>query len=193
MKTPGNAVEMSHEIIRKAVRQGDTAVDATAGNGHDTLFLASLVGETGRVYSFDIQKKALEASRERVQNNGLSKRVKFIPDGHENMESLIGHEKGNISAVVFNLGYLPGGDHFACTRYNTTIEAIEQALQLLQINGVITIVVYHGGDTGFEERDRVLAHIKKLDSRGFTVMKTEFHNQANCPPIFLYIKKLADE
>ena len=182
-----NSLGQSHELIRKTVREGDTVIDATAGNGGDTLFLAQLVGESGKVYSFDIQKRAHDKTLEKLKAANLDSRVCQIHDGHQNID---GYIREKVKAVMFNLGYLPGGDHSVGTRGETTSMAVGKAMDILEVNGIITIVVYYGGDSGFDEKDQIMEYIKGIDSRQFAVMKTEFVNQINCPPILICIEKL---
>jgi len=184
-----NALEQAHIFAQNSIKAGDVVVDATAGNGKDTLFLAKLVGDNGKVYAFDIQEIAIHKTRELIYANNMIHRVFLINDGHENIKKHIGVK---IKAAVFNLGYLPGGDHSIGTRKDTTIMAVQNTLDLLQKNGVVIIVIYHGGDTGFEERDALLQYVAKLDGVKFTVMKTEFINQVNYPPILLCIEKIAE-
>lgn len=181
-----NSLNQSHDIIKKVVSIGDVVVDATMGNGNDTLFLADLVGPTGKVYSFDIQEKAILNTKEKLSSKNLLSRVELIKDGHQNMDLYI---KEPVKAVMFNLGYLPGGDHSISTKGETTVAAIKKAMRLICLNGLISIVVYHGGDTGFEEKEAVLSFIKTIDPSRFTVMKTEFVNQINNPPILICIEK----
>lgn len=185
MKTLCNALSQSHMYIKKVVEKGAIVVDATMGNGNDTEFLAELVGCEGKVYSFDIQSKAIEKTKERVSK--YLKIVELINDGHQNMDKYMSVE---IDACMFNLGYLPGGDHNIKTRFETTKQAIEKALGLLKQNGLITIVVYHGGDSGFEEKEKLMDFFCSLDSKKYTVMKTEFFNQINCPPVFVCVEKI---
>jgi tRNA G37 N-methylase Trm5 len=182
-----NSLGQSHEIIEKVVKPGDVVIDATAGNGYDTVFLAKLVGETGRVYSFDIQEQAILNTRKKLEDLGLAGRVVQIKDGHQNMDLYV---KEKVKAVMFNLGYLPGGDHSIGTKADTTIAAIKKALQLIQVNGIVTVVVYYGGDSGFDEKEAVMEFIKGIEFRQFNVMKTEFVNQPNCPPILVCMEKL---
>jgi len=184
-----NSLTQSHQYIERFVEQGDIVIDATCGNGNDTIFLAKLVGQKGRVFSFDIQKIALERTEKKLKNLGLTDRVELINDGHENLDKYI---KSNIKAVMFNLGYLPRGDHNFATKAETTIAAIEKSLVNLVTGGIISIVVYHGGDSGFEEKDKVLKHLEKLDAKQYCVMKTEFVNQPNCPPILVCVEKIGD-
>ncbi len=182
-----NSLHQSHEIIIKAVKSGDTVIDATAGNGGDTVFLAGLVGPEGRVWSFDIQEQAREKTLEKLKANGLESVVTQICDSHANMDDYV-HEP--VKAVMFNLGYLPGGDHNIGTRGASTIVAINKAMELIEINGIITVVVYYGGDSGFEEKEQVLGFVRTIDCKRFTVSQTEFVNQINCPPILICIEKL---
>ena len=184
-----NSLAISHELVSRVVEKGDTVVDATMGNGNDTVFLAGLVGEKGRVYAFDIQDCALENTQKRLTNEGVGPFVKLIKDGHQNIDRYV--EKG-IRAVMFNLGYLPKGDHSIGTKGSTTIEALKKSMELLTVGGVIMMVIYYGGDSGFDEKEAVLEFVKTIDCRKFTVLVSEFVNQVNCPPIAVCIEKNAD-
>ena len=104
MKIIKNSLKQSHQYIKACVNEGDTVVDATCGNGNDTVFLAQLVGERGRVFGFDIQDAAIENTAGKLEELKLLKRVTLIKDGHENMGNYVNE---NIKAVMFNLGYLP--------------------------------------------------------------------------------------
>lgn len=187
MKVIKNALELSHDYIRMVVKDGDVVVDATAGNGNDTIFLAELVGEKGIVYSFDIQKDTLEKTGIKLTERNLNERVKLINDGHENIDKYI---KCEIKAVMFNLGYLPGGDHSIHTNGDTTIIAIEKCMKLMSKNGIIMLVIYYGGDSGFEEKDVLIKYLESIDSKKYTVLVHTHLNQINCPPIAVCIEKL---
>lgn len=182
-----NSLTQSHQMVSNIVKAGDIAVDATAGNGNDTVFLAKLVGDGGRVYSFDIQETALNKTRSRLYQENLLDRVQLIQDGHQNMGKYI--EK-SVKAIMFNLGYPPGGDHNIGTKGSTTIQAVKSAMELISVHGIISVVVYYGGDSGFDEKNEVMEFIQTVDSRNFTVMRTDFVNQVNCPPILICIEKL---
>ena len=181
-----NALTLSHQYIKKAVAAGDTVADATCGNGHDTLFLSSLVGKQGHVYAFDIQQKAIDSTRARLAAEAEYDNVSLILDGHEHMEKYVDSE---LAAVMFNLGYLPGGDHAKATKKETDIRAINAASRLLKRGGLITLCVYSGGDTGFEERDAVMSCCCAFDPKYFTVLTHEFINQPNHPPMLICIEK----
>lgn len=178
------ALIQAHEYAKEIVREGDTVVDATMGNGGDTLFLSGLVGAAGKVYSFDIQPAAVGRTREKLAREGVLDRCELILDGHENLDVYV---RAPVKLAIFNLGYLPRGDHSIGTRPETTIKAIEKALAVLDEEGLVIIVIYYGGDSGFEERDALLEYLNLLDCRRYIVMKTEFINQINCPPILICI------
>ena len=189
MSKIGNSLTQSHQYIERIVEEGDIVIDATAGNGNDTLFLAKLVGEYGHVYSFDVQQIALDRTEKRLDSLDLKGRVDLIKDGHENLDKYV---KNNVKAVMFNLGYLPRGDHNIGTRAETTITAIEKALDLMVEGGIISIVVYHGGDSGFDEKIKVMEYLEKIDPKKYVVMITNFINQPNCPPILACIEKISE-
>ncbi|HOM01778.1 MAG TPA: class I SAM-dependent methyltransferase [Acetivibrio sp.] len=187
MQTIKNSLGQSHDYIKMFVKEGDTVVDATCGNGNDTVFLASLVGENGRVFGFDIQDRAISNTQKKLTDLKLIDRVTLIKDGHQNMDKYI---DSPVKAVMFNLGYLPSGDHSIGTRPETTIEALSKSMDLLVTGGIITVVIYYGGDSGFEEKEKVLEFLKGVDQKKFIVQCTDFINQANCPPILVCIEKI---
>ncbi|MEJ9281298.1 class I SAM-dependent methyltransferase [Ureibacillus thermosphaericus] len=174
-------------LLSSVINEGDIAVDATAGNGHDTLFLANLVGETGFVYAFDIQQQAVDVTIQRLKENGLEHRARVILDGHEQLSKYVQEE---VSGAVFNLGYLPGGNHDIITKGETTISAIEQLLSLLKIGGMIVLVIYHGHEGGKEERDAVIEFVKSLPQKYVHVLRYEFINQKNDPPFIIALEKI---
>lgn len=173
-------------LLTESIEKGEVAVDATAGNGHDTLFLAELVGENGHVYSFDIQQDAVNATMNRLKENGFEDRATVILDGHQHVTKYISDE---IAGAVFNLGYLPGANHEIITKGETTIQAIEGLLNLLKVNGMIVLVIYHGHEGGKAERDAVLNYVSNLPQKYVHVLKYEFLNQKNDPPFIVAIEK----
>ena len=187
MKTLKNSLKQSHQYIKTCVKEGDTVVDATCGNGNDTVFLAQLVGERGKVFSFDIQDRAIENTTKKLKDLKLEDRVLLIKDGHQNIDAYVNE---NIKAVMFNLGYLPGGNQNITTKADTTISAIRKAMELLVAGGIIALVIYYGKYNDSDEKEKVLSFLEGIDQKRFTAMKTEFINQQNCPPILVCIEKL---
>ncbi len=182
-----NTIRLLQQSLQLTIKEGAFCIDATAGKGNDTLFLAKLVGENGRVLAMDIQPAAIDASRMLLEQNNVLQRVQLVLDGHEHLQKYA--EKETVDAIMFNLGYLPGGNHAIATKADTTIQALEQGLELLKPLGMISLAIYHGGDTGFAERDAVLEWLKQLDNKRYTVLVTDFYNRPNNPPLAVQIIK----
>ncbi len=180
----------SKTLLQSALNHGDIAIDATVGNGYDTVFLAKQVGEFGRVYGFDIQPEAIANTRERLLNEQLLNRVVLFQRSHADLlKTLPPSVHGQIKAAVFNLGYLPGGDKRIVTKAESTIAAVEQLLAVMQAGGLIVIVIYHGHEEGKTERDALLAFAKQLDQNTASVLQYQFINQKNKPPFIIAIEK----
>lgn len=174
-------------FIRQQVQEGDFCIDATMGNGNDTLLLTQLCGKSGKVLAFDIQKQALETTKKKLTAAHVPENYKLLLESHANMAEYVNPD--SVSCIVFNFGYLPGGDHTLATRGETSIEALTQSLTLLKKDGMISLCIYSGGDSGFEERDQILAWLKELDSRKYLVIKSDYYNRPNNPPIPVLIIK----
>ena len=180
--------EWCHHFIREHVKEGDICIDATAGNGNDTQLLCELVGEKGSVLAFDIQEEAISNTRKRLEQNGLSERADVLLDSHVNMSKYA--EAGSVSCITFNFGYLPGGDHNLATKKESSITAIYEGLRLLKKGGMMSLCIYSGGDSGFDERDAILVELKKLEGKQYLVIESIYYNRPNNPPIPVLIIKL---
>lgn len=181
-----NTLSIAHRFIEEHARPGDFWIDGTAGRGHDTAFLCELVGQEGKVLSFDIQEEAIESTKSLLKKRGFDW-AEVIADSHSNMEQYA--KEGEVDGIVFNFGYLPGGDHSICTRAETSIEAIEKGFALLRPGGVMSLCIYYGGDSGFDEKNALMDYLKTVDSKQYTVLLTDFYNRPNCPPIAVFILK----
>lgn len=180
------AVEICHYFLKGIVQKGDTVVDATAGNGFDTLFLADLVGDFGKVYSFDIQEKAIEETRQRLHEKGFLNRVELNCTGHENLKRYVNQP---VKTVVFNLGYLPRGNSEIVTKGISTVKALEDSLDILSPEGIICLVVYWGHEGGPEERELVENYVSHLSSVQWDVLNLSFPNRINAPFVIVIQKK----
>lgn len=168
--------------------EGKIAVDATAGNGKDTLFLAEAVGGKGKVFAFDIQEEAIFKTRALLHTKEVHW-CEIIHDSHVNIDRYnIIHPK----AVVFNLGYLPGGDHNIVTKSEDTLIAIKKALKILAVDGIITLTIYPGHAGGDKEASDINNFVSTL-SRAFDVLQFTFPNRAKTPPYLIAIRKQKEE
>ncbi|MDF1825593.1 MAG: class I SAM-dependent methyltransferase [Verrucomicrobiales bacterium] len=177
------AIQMAHSLIRERVQPGDSVIDATAGNGHDSLFLAQTVGGNGLVSCFDIQEAAIRNTRERT--NGMQQ-VALHHTGHENIPEII---HSPVKAATFNLGYLPAGDKQITTGGETTVAALNSVIALLEAGGIITVVLYPGHPEGEREAKQVEAWATELDQSIFTVILYQTINQRNSPPYLIAVER----
>lgn len=178
--------EIAQHFAGLAIEPGDSVIDATAGNGSDTLFLADRVGTEGKVYAFDLQDKALQITADKLQKAGFNERVQLIHSGHERIAAFT-FEK--VSVVMYNLGYLPGGNKEITTKSSTSIESLKQALKLLKNDGLITIVLYPGHEEGDLENKKILRYTADLASSECLVYHLRVANRSGNPPELLVIKK----
>ncbi len=184
---PPRPTELAQTILRESIREGDAVIDATAGNGHDTLFLAECVGNAGRVLAFDIQEAAIRAARAKIKDAGFGDRVSFHRTSHAAMAEHA--QAGSIAAVMFNLGYLPGEDHDLTTEAGETLKAIGIAADLLKPGGVLSVVCYPGHEAGADEADAVEKRITRMTENGWRVAKYAMLGTKRPAPFLLVAKK----
>jgi tRNA A58 N-methylase Trm61 len=154
-------------LVKESLREGDLAIDATAGNGHDSAFLAECVGASGRVVAFDIQPEAIVQARRHVTSCGFADRVEFHQESHTRIAAHTA--PGTVAVVMFNLGYLPGGDHAIATESSETLDAIDQATTALKPGGLLSIVCYPGHAAGSGEAAAVEDRLGSLTADGWRV------------------------
>lgn len=169
---------LAQDIIKNSCSSFRCAVDATLGNGHDTDFL---INHFEKVYSFDIQKSAIDKYTLRREE-----KVVLICDSHEYLDKYI---ENKVDCVMYNLGYLPGGDKNITTEVDGTINSINSALKLLNSNGLITICVYNGHDAGALEREALLSFSRSLSKKEYGVMLHSFLNRNRAPELIVIEKK----
>ena len=178
-----NPSDICDFYINQILKDGDCAVDATAGNGHDTLKLSNAVGNEGLVYAFDIQQSAIDSAKgQKYRYNN----TEFILASHSDIDKYVSAEP---KLIIFNLGYLPGGDHSMCTKSDTTIEAISKSMDLVPPEGVIILVIYSGGDTGFDEKESVLNFVKNINHKKYNALFFDYINRPKNPPSVCVIQK----
>lgn len=181
-----SARHWARELIESAMYPGAIAVDATMGNGHDTKWLCELAENTGTVYAFDVQAQAVENTRARLAEAGLLSRARLFCAGHERMAEFVDLPA---DAIVFNLGWLPGGEKSVTTLTETTIAAVNAASALLAPGGLMTICIYPGHAEGARERDAVISWASHLPHAVFDVMLRRYLNQPNDPPLMVAVRR----
>jgi len=169
IELPPRPTRLAQQIVGALLREGDVVVDATAGNGHDTQFLAGCVGETGRVLAFDVQEAAMRSTRERLREAGLDERVEFHLASHARMAELA--EAGTIAAVMFNLGYLPGEDHSLVTELGETLRALDAACFVMKSGAMLSVVCYPGHPQGGDEAASVERWMNERAANAWRVAK----------------------
>lgn len=177
----------SHHLLEEIISPGETVIDATCGNGNDTLFLSKLVGETGEVIALDIQEQAIDNTDQLLVEHHCTN-VSLVLDSHENIENYL-FKDIEIGGAIFNLGYLPKSDKSIITKGESTVRAIDTILKHLKKNGRIILVVYYGHEGGHEEKNTILKHVISLDQKQYSVLQYGFINQKNNPPFIIAIQK----
>jgi predicted methyltransferase len=182
-------VNIAHNFIKEHLNLGDIAIDATVGNGHDTLFLAQQVGALGLVFGFDIQPAAIEATQQKFRLAGMNN-LTLIEASHATMSDNIPLQyHGKINTIMFNLGYLPGGNKTIITRSDSTLTALTNACQLLSDNGIITIMAYPGHTGGDLETDSVSTWCEHFDKHQFTcLLSPNPEDKPSAPKLFIIQK-----
>ncbi len=178
-------LELQKSFILNHLGASDTAVDFTMGNGHDTEFLSKTVGESGHVYAFDVQQQALDSTAKNLEQAGCPKNYTLILDSHHNVKKYV---TTPIRAGMFNLGYLPGSDKTVTTMRETTMPAIEAAIDLLDHGGVLLVAVYPGHAEGEAEGKMVLDYFATLDRHQICCTLIRILNSPTSP-FFIVIEK----
>lgn len=193
------------DILSHYVREGDAVIDATMGNGHDTVALARLVGAEGRVFAFDVQEQALanteallrriDEQEESAGGGKLRRRVQLILDSNVNLRRYVeqsADEPRAVAAALFNLGYLPGGDKSITTTAEETLHAASEALETVKPDGLVAMVLYSGHEQGAKEKELLLQWAERLPAKEYHVAYVSMWNQKKHPPeLLLVTKKMA--
>ncbi len=178
MQWMSNSLQLNKALLKAVLSQAKTIVDATCGNGNDTFFLAQNMASDAHIYAFDIQEVAIENTKELTRE--YSDRITYICDSHQNFAQYIADK---IDIVVFNLGYLPKGNHALTTTAEVTLPTLKSFLEHLQVQGHISLAVYSGHPAGLEEENELYAYAKKLDKRRFTVGWYKLVNHPQAPSL----------
>ena len=179
-------LELHKFFILKHIRPGDTVVDFTMGNGYDTVFLSKAVGESGRVFAFDIQAQALASTAKRLSDEGCPNNYTLIEDSHHRVKQYV---EGPIKAGMFNLGWLPGGDKSITTLRETTLPAVRDAIDLLDHDAILNVAVYPGHEEGRLEGEMLGEFFATLDRRQICCSCFKIVNSPTSPYFYIVEKK----
>ena len=179
-------LKLHKHFILTHLKEGDVAVDFTMGNGYDTEFLSKTVGENGHVYAFDIQQQAVESTAKHLEEVGCPKNYTLIHDSHHNVKNYV-HTP--FRAGMFNLGWLPGGDKSITTLRETTLPAIEAAIDLMDENGIINIAIYTGHEEGDAEGKMICEYLSGLSRFKVCATKVKILNSPNSPYFIIVERK----
>ena len=185
------ATAFVQELIRDRLKPGDIAVDATCGNGHDTLALARAVGPQGLVYAADIQLSAIDAARRRLADHGPAvASVRWIEACHSTLRARLEPEHlGHVAMTTFNFGYLPGGDKNLTTQCASSLQAVQASLDWTAPGGLVSLAMYPGHPEGAKEASTLDAWARSLDPRHYVALEYRFLNLINSPPFVIAIER----
>lgn len=187
-----NAVSLAHLLLQNHVRPGDWVVDATAGNGHDTVVLANLTGPDGHVLAFEIQEPALQRTAERLEAEGIPPdRYSLFLAGHELLQERLREVPADrLRAILFNLGYCPGEDKELTTRSATTLTAVEAAMTCLAMDGLLVVVAYPGHPEGAMEWDGLRKFFESSGAASWQVVEMNpVQTSRPAPVVFAGMRK----
>ena len=179
----------AHTMIQQYLMAGDFAIDATVGNGHDTLFLAKQVGTKGKVFGFDVQQQAIDSTLSRLEGENITETAQLFHHSHHKMKQYIPIDfHGKIKAIMFNLGYLPGSDKSIITETDSTLVALEQSIYLLDASGILTITAYPGHSGGDTETDEVKRWLDHLSSDHYNIQTIVSSDKETAPRLYVIQK-----
>ena len=174
--------DLSHSIIENHLEKKNVVIDATMGNGYDTVYLGNLVGDSGKVYAFDVQEEA--CLNYKLKNR---KNVSVVNDSHHKFDEYVIEDK--VNCIMYNLGFLPGSNKEITTLAKTTMKSIEEGLEFLDSNGIMTIAVYRGHAEGKNEEHFIMEYVRNLPKNIYGVMLHEYLNRAKSAPLLIVIEK----
>lgn len=188
-RTPDlTAVRLVQDYLAAHLPHAALCIDATCGNGGDTAFLCRLVGPEGRVLGFDIQPEAIASTRKHLEQLGVpASRYELHCQSHADLLQVV--QPGTADAVMFNFGWLPGADHAVFSTAQSSIPALQAALEAVRPGGVVSAILYSGQVIGTNEKQTVLEYLRALPLKSFTVLVCDFANWAETAPLPCIILK----
>lgn len=182
-----NLKSFNDYIMDEFLQEGYVCLDGTCGNGHDTLTMRKLVGDSGKIYSFDIQEDAINSAKELLSSKKLDcKNIEFLVDSHEKIDLYV---KESIDFAIFNLGYLPGGDKALTTIWDSTRKSLEKTLEIMRKGALLSVTAYPGHEEGYLERNQLKEYLLSLNSKKYNITNLNYFNQKDTAPETFIIEK----
>lgn len=182
-----NLLDIQKLLIKTYLDRISVGVDATLGNGNDTVTMCEMFGDSIKIYAFDIQKQAIESSKKSIDSKYLGN-IKFINDSHEYIDNYVTERP---ELIMFNLGYLPKSDHVIKTNSYTTLRALKKSVKMVKPGGLITIMFYIGHDNA-REYNNLIEFVRILDPSKFKAIHVNPVNQDSNAPKLVVIQKLEE-
>ena len=186
-------IHLAHSYWEKLLQIGDVVIDATCGNGHDTLFISQLIlndKHVGKLIAIDTQEEAIKSTQQRLQEklaSDLLQDISFYQQCHSIFPETI--LKNSVKLIVYNLGYLPGSDKTHTTLNTSTCTSVEHALTLICRGGAISITCYPGHKAGQIEEEALLKLIEKLPSKEWRCCYHRWINRQDAPSLIWIERK----
>lgn len=180
--------EQAHVFIQNHLDINGIAIDATVGNGYDTLFLTKQVGPQGLIFGFDIQQQAIESTHLKLHTENALDNMTLFNTSHIHIDKIPAQHHGKVNAIMFNLGYLPNSDKTIITQSQSTLMALNKAIELLAAKGIITITAYPGHKGGAEETEHIKLWCEQLDSQYYTTHQINSSEKITAPKLFVVLK-----
>lgn len=176
-----NPIDLNQRILNTILKGGDSVIDATCGNGHDSVFIAEKIGQAGHLFCFDTQAIAIKNTQEALQNLNNKPTCYFFNESHENLGNSV---KSKVDCVFYNLGYLPNSDKSIITIAETTIKSLQSAFNLLKPNGIVSLISYLTHDEQ-NEFQQLKSFLFDLDYNKFSIAETTFILRKTSPVLFI--------
>lgn len=188
-RTPDlTAVKFVQDFLAARLAQPRLCIDATCGNGGDTAFLCGITAPEGKVVGFDVQEAAIASTRKHLEQLGVpAARYELHCQSHADLLQVV--QPGTADAVMFNFGWLPGADHAVFSTAQSSIPALQAALEAVRPGGVVSAILYSGQIIGTDEKQTVLEYLRALPLKSFTVLVCDFANWAETAPLPCIILK----
>lgn len=177
-------LDFAHSLWKGHLKPGDWAIDATCGNGRDTALLAQLIGSEGGIIALDLQEEAIASSKKLLFQN--ISYIHFYCQSHASFPTLCLEKP--IRLIVYNLGYLPGGNKEVTTQVDTTLASVQAGMDLLQPGGLISITCYPGHPEGAREQTALLDMVRQLPSDLWSCSYHTWLNRKKCPSLLIIQK-----